>query len=68
MVKKTFNYKEAMAQIEDIAHKIEHEEPDIDELSDLIKTAVDLIGQCKQKLRKTEENLDNILNQIDHDE
>ncbi len=68
MVKKTFNYKEAMAQIENIAHKIEHEEPDIDELSALIKTAVDLIGQCKQKLRKTEEDLDNILNQIDHDE
>lgn len=68
MAKKTFNYKEAMAQIEEIAHKIEHEEPDIDELSALIKTAVDLIGQCKQKLRKTEEDLDNILNQIDHDE
>jgi exodeoxyribonuclease VII small subunit len=68
MEEKTFNYKEAMARIEDIAHKIEHEEPDIDELSALIKTAVDLIGQCKQKLRKTEEDLDNILNQIDNDE
>lgn len=68
MEEKTFNYKEAMARIEDVAHKIEHEEPDIDELSALIKTAVDLIGQCKQKLRKTEEDLDNILNQIDNDE
>jgi len=68
MEEKTFNYKEAMAPIEDIAHKIEHEEPDMDELSALIKTAVDLIGQCKQKLRKTEEDLDNILNQIDNDE
>ncbi len=68
MEEKTFNYKESMARIEDISHKIEHEEPDIDELSALIKTAVDLIGQCKQKLRKTEEDLDNILNQIDNDE
>lgn len=68
MAKETFKYKEAMARIQEIAHKIEHEDPDVDELSALIKTAVALITQCKQKLRDTEQDLDNILNQIEENE
>lgn len=68
MTKKTFSYKAAMRQVQEIVHKIEHEEPDVDELSSLIKTAVGLIATCKQKLRNTEEDLNKALNQIEGNE
>lgn len=65
MAKKNFSYKEAMDKIEAIVHKIEYEEPDIDELSSLIRTASDLISECKIKLKATEQDLNNVLSQIE---
>lgn len=65
MSKKKFSYKEAMVQLNDIVYKIEHEEPDVDELSSLIKTATGLITACKKQLRETEQDLDQVLNQME---
>ena len=65
MAKKNFNYKEAMHQIEEIVYKIEYEEPDVDELSSLIKTAVALIAECKVRLRDTEQDLNKVLTDME---
>lgn len=57
MANKPFRYKEALEEIERIVHRIEHEEPDVDELSGLVKKALALITQCKEKLRETGEEI-----------
>lgn len=57
MPKKTLTYTQALKDLEKIVHKIEHEEPDVDELNDLVKKASDLISYCKTKLKATEEEL-----------
>ena len=61
MTKKEFNYKEAKEQIQKIVDRIENDEPEIDELSDLVKKALQLVKTCKEKLRKTEEDLNRSL-------
>ena len=61
MPKKKISYKEAIAEIEEILEKIESEELDVDELSEKVKKVSSLIKLCKDKLHKTEEEIENIL-------
>lgn len=65
MGKKKFKYKEAMARLEEILYKMEHEDPDVDELSALIKSATELLSACKQQLRDTEKDLNYVLDQME---
>ena len=53
-------YEEALAQLETIVRKMEQNEYDIDELATQLKTAQQLIKFCKDKLTKTEEELQKI--------
>ena len=53
-------YEEALAQLETIVRKMESNEYDIDELAAQLKTAQRLIKFCKDKLTKTEEELQKI--------
>jgi exodeoxyribonuclease VII small subunit len=53
-------YEEALAQLETIVRKMEQNEYDIDELAAQLKTAQQLIKFCKDKLTKTEEELQKI--------
>ncbi len=53
-------YEEALAQLETIVHKMEANEFDIDELAVQLKTAQQLITFCKEKLTKTEAELQKI--------
>ena len=53
-------YEEALAQLESIVRKMEGNEYDIDELAAQLKTAQQLIKFCKDKLTKTEEELQKI--------
>ena len=53
-------YAEALAQLETIVRKMEANEYDIDELAAQLKTAQQLIKFCKDKLTKTEEELQKI--------
>ena len=53
-------YEEALAQLETIVRKMEQNEYDIDELAAQLKTAQQLIKFCKDKLTKTEEDLQKI--------
>ena len=53
-------YDEALAQLDTIVRKMESNEYDIDELAAQLKTAQRLIKFCKDKLTKTEEELQKI--------
>ena len=53
-------YEEALAQLETIVRKMEQNEYNIDELAAQLKTAQRLIKFCKDKLTKTEEELQKI--------
>ena len=61
-------YAKAISQIEEILHKIENDEPDVDELTKLVSTASDLIKYCKGRLFETEQEIEKILNDIKDDE
>ena len=65
MTAKKFNYKKALEEIEQIVQKIENEESDIDELSDLVKRAAELIKLCKTKLKDTNSELEAIVNNLE---
>lgn len=59
------SYKSAVEEIELIISKIENDEPDIDELSALVKKAAKLIKQCKEKLKGTDQDLNGTLEELD---
>jgi len=68
MTKKKLTYSEAVEEIEDILSKIENEELDVDELSDQVKRVSSLIKLCKEKLFKTQKEVEQILEEIEEDE
>ena len=65
MAKKKITYQNAIAEIENILARIENKELDVDELADNVKKVSSLIKICKDKLHKTEEEVEQILNQMD---
>lgn len=64
MTKKTLSYKEAVAEVEEILSQIENEELEVDELTEKVKRATTLLKWCREKLRKTEEEVESILKDI----
>ena len=58
-------YEEAIRQIEDIVERLENDEMDIDSLGTELKKAQKLIKLCKDKLTKTEEEVQKILEEAD---
>jgi exodeoxyribonuclease VII small subunit len=60
MAKKEFSFNDAVVEIETILHKIENGDLDIDRLSVEVKRASELIKQCQDKLRTTEEEINSI--------
>lgn len=65
MAKKTLTYQEAFVELEDILEKMERNELGIDQLSDQVKRASELIVFCKSKLKATEKEVQEILTQIE---
>jgi exodeoxyribonuclease VII small subunit len=57
---KELKYEEAFAQLQEIVRKMENDEYSIDELAVQLKTAQRLIKFCKDKLTKTEEEIQKI--------
>jgi len=54
-------YEEAMKRLEQIVSDIENNKLDIDLISDKIKEAQELIMFCKDKLYKTDEEIQKLL-------
>ena len=65
MTAKKATYSEAMAEIEDILEKIENEELDVDELAEKVKRVSTLLKFCKDKLTKTNEQVEQILKEME---
>ena len=61
MAKEAIKYEEAVRQLEQIVTRLEDGELNIDELSGGLKKARKLITLCKQRLTKTDEEIQKIL-------
>ena len=62
------NYTEAFAELQGIVLEIEQGEISVDELSEKVKKAAQLIKICKSKLATTEEDVNKILKELDSSE
>jgi exodeoxyribonuclease VII small subunit len=58
---KELKYEKAMAELQSIVTKMENDELDVDQLSEQLKRAQELIKFCKDKLTKTDEEIKKIL-------
>jgi exodeoxyribonuclease VII small subunit len=59
--KKEVSYNEAIREVEAILEKLNREEPDVDQLGELVKRAVELISLCKEKLHTAEEEVAKVI-------
>ncbi len=57
-------YEKAMKEIEDIADKMERREYTIDELTERLARAQQLIIFCREKLVKTDEEINKLLQNV----
>ena len=60
---KDIKYEAAYAELQAIVRKMENDELDIDQMSEQLKRAQELIKLCKDKLTKTDEEIKKILAQ-----
>ena len=58
---KEIKYEAAFAELQTIVRKMENDELDIDQMSDQLKRAQQLIKLCKDKLTKTDGEIKKIL-------
>ena len=65
MAKKEQTYGEAMQELQDIMYRIENQDLDVDVLLDEVKKAAILIKFCKDKLQKTNVEIQKILDKIE---
>lgn len=60
-MKEEISYEEAMTQLEQIVEQIENNELGIDELTSKLKQAQRLLKMCKDKLTKTDKEVEKLL-------
>ena len=58
------NYTDAFEELQNIINEIEQGEISVDELSEKVKRATQLIRICKAKLTSTEEDVNSILKDL----
>jgi exodeoxyribonuclease VII small subunit len=58
-------FGEAVTELEEILHRIESEEIDIDELAAELKKAAELLELCRSKIRKAEVEVTQIVQSLD---
>lgn len=59
------SYTAAFEELKNIVSEIEEGEISVDELSEKVKRAAELIKVCKQKLSTTEEDVNKILKEME---
>lgn len=62
------NYGDAFNELQAIVSEIEEGEISVDQLSEKVKRAAELIKLCKTKLSTTEEDVSKILQELDREE
>ena len=60
-MKEEMKYEAAMAELQSIVRKMENDELDIDQMTEQLKRAQQLIKLCKDKLTKTDTEIKKIL-------
>ena len=60
-MKEETKYEAAYAELQTIVHRMENDELDIDQMSEQLKRAQQLIKLCKDKLTKADEEIKKIL-------
>jgi len=60
-------YNKAIKRLEEIIEKIENEEIDVDELSEKVKEAVELITTCKERIEKAEMEVKRVVDDLGED-
>ncbi len=68
MTTKKITYQEAFSELESILEKLENNELNVDQLTEQVKRASELIKYCKGKLFETETEIENIIEDIDSEE
>jgi len=63
MSKKVLSYKSAMEELQTIVAQLEANAIGIDELSEKVKRAAELVQFCQEKLRITEQEMDNLFSE-----
>ena len=61
MPKAALTYEKAITELQDIVTDLQHEVVSIDDLSEKVSRAAELIKFCKEKLRTTEIEIKNLL-------
>ena len=64
-MEKKINYTEAYSELQKIVSEIEQGNITVDELTDKVKRATELIKICKNKLSTTEEDVNKILAELE---
>ena len=65
MINEEVSYSQAISEIELILQKIENEELDVDELAEKVKRVSALLKICKNKLTKTNDQVEQILKEME---
>lgn len=65
MVQKKQSYREAITEVEEILASIENDELDVDELAEKVKRVSFLLKFCKDKLYKTQEEVEKVLKDME---
>ncbi|MBU2018943.1 MAG: exodeoxyribonuclease VII small subunit [Bacteroidetes bacterium] len=64
-MKNTISYDKAFEELQTIVAELEDGEIGVDELSEKVKKASELLKVCKEKLSSTEEDIQKILKELD---
>lgn len=64
-MKQNMTYTQAAERLEVIVRRIEHESPDVDELTQLVAEAVELTKFCRDKLTKADKQLSDLMAQLE---
>jgi exodeoxyribonuclease VII small subunit len=65
MVQKKQTYREAIDEIEEILGNIENDELEVDDLVEKVKKVTELLKFCKDKLYKTQEEVEKALKEME---
>ncbi len=68
MSDETPKYGDAIEELEDILEEIEAEDVDLDDLADKVERASDLVELCRDKLDRTEVQVQSIIEDLEADE
>ena len=66
MAQKKQSYREAINEIEEILSCIENDELDVDELAEKVQKVTQLLKFCKDKLYKTQEEVEKVLKEMEN--